>query len=190
MHVQQLALTTSRRYPRAHRAQHPRPDPSHRCFITPARPTPHSPRLHRATLGLVARTRALGLSPWSADQPSRWHWDKTTTCDPAGHCVDHYNPTPTISDRGWASSPPASSATGSTQPSATWQPTPWDPPYRTATLGHDRAPTVNHRDHHKLGKVWPVRRASRARRRASHPSNQHLGVGGHSLVHAGQRAAR
>lgn len=67
--------------------------------------------------------------PWSADQPSRWHWDKTTMCDPSGHCVDHYNPKPTTPGEGSTSSPPTSSATGSSQPSATWQPTPWDTPH-------------------------------------------------------------
>ena len=73
--------------------------------------------------------------PWSADQPSRWHWDKTTTCDPSGHCVDHYNPKPTTPDQGWASPPPASNTTGSTQPSATRQPTPWHPSTNTTHNG-------------------------------------------------------
>jgi len=26
------------------------------------------------------------------DQHSQWHWQKTTTCDSSGRCVDHYNP--------------------------------------------------------------------------------------------------
>jgi hypothetical protein len=78
-----------------------------------------------------ARQASAPAPPWSADQPSRWHWDKTTMCDPSGHCVDHYNPKPATPDEGWASSPPASSATGSSQPWATWQPTPGDPPHHT-----------------------------------------------------------
>jgi hypothetical protein len=28
------------------------------------------------------------------DQHSQWHWQKTTTCDSSGRCVDHYNPAP------------------------------------------------------------------------------------------------
>lgn len=28
------------------------------------------------------------------DQHSKWHWQKTTTCDSSGQCVDHYNPAP------------------------------------------------------------------------------------------------
>jgi hypothetical protein len=27
-------------------------------------------------------------------QQSQWHWQKTTTCDSSGRCVDHYNPAP------------------------------------------------------------------------------------------------
>ena len=82
-----------------------------------------------------ARQASAPPPPWSADQPSRWHWDKTTTCDLSGHCVDHYNPKPATPGEGSASSPPASSATGSSQPSATWQPTPGDPPHHTPHPG-------------------------------------------------------
>ena len=44
------------------------------------------------------------------DQQSQWRWEKTTTCDESGRCVDHYNPKPTIGSDGSAS-PPASSST-------------------------------------------------------------------------------
>jgi hypothetical protein len=33
-------------------------------------------------------------APPSQDQHSQWHWQKTTTCDSSGRCVDHYNPAP------------------------------------------------------------------------------------------------
>jgi hypothetical protein len=72
--------------------------------------------------------------PWSADQPSRWQWDKTTTCDPSGHCVDHYNPKPTTPGDG-SPSPPVSNTTGGTQPPASWQHSPWDAPHDTTPTG-------------------------------------------------------
>jgi hypothetical protein len=33
-------------------------------------------------------------APSSQDQQPQWHWEKTTTCDSSGRCVDHYNPAP------------------------------------------------------------------------------------------------
>jgi hypothetical protein len=73
-------------------------------------------------------------SPSSAGHQSPWQWDKTTTCDPPGHCIDHYNPKPTTSGDGSAP-PPASNTTGGTQPSPSWQYPPWDAPHHTAPTG-------------------------------------------------------
>ncbi|MFN2533922.1 MAG: hypothetical protein ABR528_01555 [Pseudonocardiaceae bacterium] len=74
------------------------------------------------------------LPPSSAGQQSPWHWDKTTTCDPSGHCIDHYNPKPTTPGDG-STSPPASNTTGSTQPPASWQHAPWAAPHDTTPTG-------------------------------------------------------
>jgi len=48
--------------------------------------------------------------PSPNDQQSQWHWERTTTCDESGQCVDHYNPKPNTPGDGSAT-PPAPGGT-------------------------------------------------------------------------------
>jgi hypothetical protein len=68
---------------------------------SPASPPSPAPALPEATAASRPNSKdgdqqdAAQPVPPSQDQqdhPSRWRWNKTTTCDASGRCVDHYNP--------------------------------------------------------------------------------------------------